>query len=674
MGAYNGFEVKTRLPARAIMSPSRYIGEVYNGNYEIVDQIGEGGFGVILKARHARLNKFYAVKLLCRHRVTEQDQERFGQEAHILASLRHPNLVEVHDLNVTPDGEHYFLMDLLDGENLGEYLENRRTLNLPETAHIVKQVASALQAAHEEGIIHRDIKPENIFLCSGKKDRRSWIKVLDFGLAKVLGANFTRTCLVAGTPSYMAPELIQPSIGEIGPQTDVFSLGAVIYHLLGGEPPFQGPTVVSIINQVLTTAPPPLKDKRPDLPPSVIEVIEKAMNKDPLGRHASVIELAQELQAAVERADARGEICTSSSNPMMSARFEAATSRLDNVWERLQEEEDLGLQLALERGLTDDFLPRQVTRETGETSWVVPVTMSFGSCAELLESVEGWDQVFAQYGYRIIHVDDMPPGEGGDDQVDKYLDDILLELDGRGGFKPYEPPIEITVDNQVVIHDQASHRLNFNEKIDLFKEMLMDVVVRLGFLVRLLRLGRMSGSDAQGSIFSPHNVGPLSVLSMDHTWFLDQELNRTRDELMRCQQQDVEAARERVGDMARALEIGQHEALKLFYTIVFIPDQDKIADIMRFLEELIGQENTRLSLPQLKAAVLRGALVNVRMDFYQLGLRSPFDGLEYFDLRVKLSHYLRKLLEDEMTRRCSNISYQICKAVSESFSCDDDDV
>lgn len=296
---------------------SNYIGRVFNGDYRIVDGIGEGGFGVVLMAEHTRLHKTYALKVLpLRMLKGKQTRERFKQEAHILADLDNPNIVEVHDLNVAY-GEYYFAMELLEGDNLDDHLKRTGALDLTTATRIVTQVSSALQAAHDKRIVHRDIKPANIFLCAGKEKENDWVKVVDFGLAKILDANFSRSLMVAGTPCYMAPECIDPKIGDIEPYTDIYSLGAVLYHMLAGVPPFDGPTMESIIYQVKYEEPKPLKDQRRDVHDNVALVIGRAMQKEPGSRHANVKDLAEELRQAAGRTIApqnvssggEGEIC-----------------------------------------------------------------------------------------------------------------------------------------------------------------------------------------------------------------------------------------------------------------------------------------------------------------------------------------------------------------------------
>jgi serine/threonine protein kinase len=226
---------RMKLDARAL------IGRTLNATYRLVRPIGSGGMGAILEAQNARLaHKRYAVKLLHPSLAMDPDTfHRFRREAEIASSLGHDHIVEVHDFNVTPEGEPYMVMEFLDGDDLAARIKARGPMSLAETSFILTQVASALEAAHAAGIVHRDLKPQNIFLCK-RFGRDDFVKVLDFGVSKMRDSSsvVTRDHSLLGTPFYMSPEQADGRVAEIDRRTDVFALGALLYEMLTGQMAF----------------------------------------------------------------------------------------------------------------------------------------------------------------------------------------------------------------------------------------------------------------------------------------------------------------------------------------------------------------------------------------------------------------------------------------------------
>jgi serine/threonine protein kinase len=274
-------------------------GVVLAGTYRILRPIAAGGMGEVYMAAHERLPGRFAVKVL--HRDLTRDQEalsRFRTEAEIMAGLRHPNIVQVIDFNITPDGTPYLVMELVDGKDLSEFLRDGQRLPPGQVAHIIRQIASALEAAHARGVVHRDLKPENIMRLSleGQED---FIKVVDFGISKVRRLRITADATLLGTPQFMAPEQAQGRRDDIDHRTDQFALAALTYMLLSGREPFRGDTAVTILYQVVHQDPEPL-GRHVDWPCThVNETLRRGMAKDRDTRFASVLDFARALDEAI---------------------------------------------------------------------------------------------------------------------------------------------------------------------------------------------------------------------------------------------------------------------------------------------------------------------------------------------------------------------------------------
>ncbi|HEY4183434.1 MAG TPA: serine/threonine-protein kinase [Polyangia bacterium] len=278
-----------------------------NGTYEVVRWLFEGGMADIYEARHVRLTGQFAVKVL-RHSLTAQHAsafDRFRREAEVTSSLRHPNIVQVLDFNQTPQGAAYFVMELLEGQNLRDHLETHGPMSLPDVVAVVEQVASALAAAHARGIVHRDLKPENIHMLPVAGRKEPFVKVLDFGISKVLAAStLTQESMLVGTPNYMAPEQARGGVEELDGRTDEFALGIIAHELLTGKRVFDAEAVVAIIFQVMSDDPPSLA---PIAGEAVDQVIRKAVAKHRDDRYPNVALFAEALREAVY-GPARGSV------------------------------------------------------------------------------------------------------------------------------------------------------------------------------------------------------------------------------------------------------------------------------------------------------------------------------------------------------------------------------
>ena len=269
------------------------MGQLLDGSYEVLRVIGEGGMGRVYEARHTRLHtKRFAVKLL-HHELARQPEvvTRFQREAEAASVLTHPNVVGVYDVNTSADGRPYIVAELLQGEDLGSYLDRLGKLPTMEAVHIVRQVCHALGAAHAHGIVHRDVKPENVFLAGPN----ATVKVLDFGISKVLEMSdgLTKTGTVMGTPDYMAPE--QARGDRVDSRADIYAVGAILYRALTGRKPFDGSDAMSILTAVLTQEPERPSTLNPKIPLSLELVVQQTMAKTPSERFATMDALEQAL-------------------------------------------------------------------------------------------------------------------------------------------------------------------------------------------------------------------------------------------------------------------------------------------------------------------------------------------------------------------------------------------
>jgi WD40 repeat protein/tRNA A-37 threonylcarbamoyl transferase component Bud32 len=259
--------------------------------YEILGELGRGGMGVVYKARHTRLNRLVALKMiLAGAHAREEDLARFSAEAEAVAGLRHPNIVQIYDVG-EQGGLPYFSLEFVEGGTLEGRLDGT-PWEAPRAAQLVETLARAIHAAHERGVIHRDLKPANVLLTADGTP-----KITDFGLAKRLDQDSgqTRTGTIMGTPSYMAPEQAGGRRDALGPRTDVYALGAVLYELLTGRPPFKAATPLDTVLQVIHREPVPPAQLNAKVPRDLETVCLKCLHKEPERRYASAQELAEDL-------------------------------------------------------------------------------------------------------------------------------------------------------------------------------------------------------------------------------------------------------------------------------------------------------------------------------------------------------------------------------------------
>jgi serine/threonine-protein kinase len=261
------------------------------GGYEILGELGAGGMGVVYKARQIALDRVVALKMVIGGgRAGPGQVARFRSEAMAVARLDHPNVVQVYDIG-EQDGLPYFAMEYVDGGSLDRKL-HRQPMEPRPAAEMARTLARAMHVAHQKGVIHRDLKPANVLLTADGTP-----KITDFGLAKLAGeANGqTRTGAVMGTPNYMAPEQAEGHTRDVTHLADVYALGATLYELLTGRPPFQGPSIVAILAQVRSHEPVSPVELQPALPRDLETVCLKCLQKEPVKRYATANELADDL-------------------------------------------------------------------------------------------------------------------------------------------------------------------------------------------------------------------------------------------------------------------------------------------------------------------------------------------------------------------------------------------
>ncbi|MCL2013188.1 MAG: serine/threonine protein kinase [Cystobacterineae bacterium] len=280
-------------PPVGLLQPGNIVGD----SYRVESLIGKGGMGEVWAARHLRLaEKRVAIKVLRTHgeALSEETLKRFRREAEIASRLEHPHIVSIYDYNLTPAGHPFMVMEFLEGESLGTRLR-RGPLSLAETRVVLRQICSALETTHNQSILHRDLKPDNIFLTN--KGAELWVKVLDFGISKILDAevSLTKDWIVVGSPRYMSPEQARGQNSQLTPQADIFSLGAMAYEMLTGKPAFEGDGVSQVLYRVVYETPRPLEQLVPDLPLGVRRAIDKALKKEPADRYSSAMAFSSAL-------------------------------------------------------------------------------------------------------------------------------------------------------------------------------------------------------------------------------------------------------------------------------------------------------------------------------------------------------------------------------------------
>jgi predicted Ser/Thr protein kinase len=254
------------------------------GDYELVEFVANGGMGVVYRARQRSLGRTVALKMIRGDMLgTDQAVQRFYQEARAAAALDHPNIVSIYEIG-EQNGHHFFTMAFVAGKRLGLDVTPEHPLPPAEAAEVMLPVSDAVHFAHQHGIIHRDLKPDNVLIDSQGRPR-----VTDFGLAKHLqtDAHLTSPGTILGTPEYMAPEQALGQEDKIGPATDVYALGGILYFLLTGRPPFEGGNTTEVLSRLLVETPKPPREINPNVPEALSAICARSLAKDPAGRYPS---------------------------------------------------------------------------------------------------------------------------------------------------------------------------------------------------------------------------------------------------------------------------------------------------------------------------------------------------------------------------------------------------
>jgi eukaryotic-like serine/threonine-protein kinase len=284
------------------MPPPHEPGELLDGRYLLGDILGRGGHGIVYKARDQQTNKDVAIKFL--HPEFAGDPEfnvRMLREAQVASKLAGTAAIQIYALRSDRTGALFIVMELLEGHDLGDYLamweDQNQLFPIAEVPKIFAPIVHTLAAAHGMGIAHRDLKPGNIFVMA--PHRGGQVRLLDFGLAKVMSANaLTRNGMVAGSPSYIAPEVWRGDPTKLDHRIDVYSLGALIFRVIAGQPPFTG-TLIELMQSSLTAQRPSLHAKRPELPKEVDAWAQKALAISLDKRYAFVSEMWSDLAKIV---------------------------------------------------------------------------------------------------------------------------------------------------------------------------------------------------------------------------------------------------------------------------------------------------------------------------------------------------------------------------------------
>ncbi len=296
-----------QLPEGLLQPPSHpeLLGRL--GRYEIERLIGQGGMGLVFRAFDPQLHRVVAVKLLAPQLAASATaRQRFAREARAVAALAHPHLVAIHD--VVADGPlPYLVMTYIDGVSLEELVRRRGPLPIDQVIQLARQLSAALATAHDAGLIHRDIKPGNI-LCEADGQRAV---LTDFGLVRTLDdATLTHSGILAGTPHYMAPE--QARGNTVGPQSDLWGVGAVLYFSLAGRPPFEAEHPMAVLHQVCSTRPDSIKRLRPDVPAALAAIVQRLLEKNPADRYRDCAALKDDLDRLMRGGSSRWRMSRSS--------------------------------------------------------------------------------------------------------------------------------------------------------------------------------------------------------------------------------------------------------------------------------------------------------------------------------------------------------------------------
>ena len=278
------------LSAAALPAPQRI------GRYEVLEELGRGAMGAVYKAMDTQIGRVVALKVILTRDLSPEElmvyKERFYREARAAGKMSHPGIITVHDIAEDASGTPYLVMEYVEGQTLDRVAAEHdgERLDVSQCLAIALQLAEALDYAHRHGVVHRDIKPANVLITPTGQ-----AKIADFGVAKLIGTQYTQAGQVIGTPAFMAPE--QLTGNSVDARSDIFSFGVVLYWMLTGEKPFSGDTITAITYKVVHTTPLPAKQLNPALPPDLDAVLVRCLSKSASERYQSAAELIADLQA-----------------------------------------------------------------------------------------------------------------------------------------------------------------------------------------------------------------------------------------------------------------------------------------------------------------------------------------------------------------------------------------
>jgi len=265
-------------------------------DFDILEEIGRGGMGVVYKAKNHNTGNIVAIKiLLSKYNTFDEDLKRFQREAKFAIQLNHPNIIKTHSIGVVK-GNYYIITDYIKGETLARKM-SRKTITTWETCTIIHEVAQGLEYAHNKGILHRDLKPANIMITDDNE-----VKILDFGLAKHVDAStrLTLTGTVMGTPAYMSPEQAAGETEQLSGTSDIFSLGVIMYEMITGDTPFKAESSIQLLRKVIDKDVPSIRKKRKDIPEALETIIDKSLEKSPRHRYLNITELKNDIRAFLD--------------------------------------------------------------------------------------------------------------------------------------------------------------------------------------------------------------------------------------------------------------------------------------------------------------------------------------------------------------------------------------
>jgi serine/threonine protein kinase len=395
------------------------VGMVLDSKYKLIESLGEGGMGSVFRAQRLHIGDEVAVKLLHRDLVREkQALERFRREARTAAMIRHPNVVSIHDFN---DGtgavsEAYIVMELVQGVSLAKLLRREGRMPPRRAVHLMQGICNGVGVAHRQGLLHRDLKPDNVIVVPPAHDgEEETAKVVDFGLAKVrdvaAATALTQTGTVLGTLYYMSPE--QCSGAELDARADVYSLGAMLYEMLVGNPPFRANNMAGIISKHLHEQPPPFSEFLP-VPAAIQSVCLRALAKERDQRQADALALGRDLQKALDEPD-HHQPSPSTVTRRSPLRWVAAAAAIMVALVVI-----VAVGIAIQLGVTRPRANREGAVEVVNQNTVVPVTSPPPIVATSSEDLRGrWEGTYGPMGFATKLVIENQDGNSFDGTLEQ---------------------------------------------------------------------------------------------------------------------------------------------------------------------------------------------------------------------------------------------------------------